>query len=160
MLGQYALLCYEEWLRWISKTSDVTIRNVEGFLNIPQMLTNSGIYKKWDQVRDEIGKLQLQTDRPLCLCFGWVKIDGVYKHFPNSVMVRFTMDDDNVVYREFPLVKEEYMVDLNDSTTGKTYPNIFDPQNVIIAEPGGKLMFFFNFICLNSIYKTKTTEIF
>ena len=70
-------------------------------------------------------------DRPLCLCFGWVKIKGQWKYFPNSVLARFTMNDGENVFREFPLVTEEYMVDLNDASTGKTFPNIFTPENAV-----------------------------
>ena len=94
------------------------------------MLKNSEIYRKWDKVVDDTEKLQLQNDRPLCLCFGWVKINGVYKYFPNSVVVRFTMDD-AYAYQEFPLVNDEYAAHVDDTTTGKTFPNIFECDSVI-----------------------------
>ena len=108
----------------MSKTSNVIIRDVKSFLDIPKMFDNSGIYRKWSQVADDIGKLQLQTNRPLCLCFGLVKVDGVYKYFPNSVLTRFSMEGANT-YRDFPLVTDEYSANLDDPSTGKTYPNIF-----------------------------------
>ena len=60
-----------------------------------------------------------------------MKIKDEWKYFPNSVLVRFTMNDGESIYREFPLVTDEYMVDLSDTTTGKTFPNIFKPENAI-----------------------------
>ena len=77
MFNLHVFLCFEEWKRWINKIADVTIRDVPAFLNIQEILDNSRIYRPWDHIADEIGKLQLQTDRPLCLCFGWVEIEGV-----------------------------------------------------------------------------------
>ena len=129
-LGSHPLLSYNEWKIWISKTCDVILRDVKSFLDIPAMIEKSGIYRKWNQVKDSIGNLQLKTDRPLSLHFGWVQIDGRWKYFPNSVLVRFTMEDQNV-FREFPLVVDQYNANLEDTSTGKTYPNIFYLQNII-----------------------------
>ena len=137
MLGEHALLCYLEWLKWVSKIADVTIRDVKGFVDIPQMLANSGIYRKWDKVKDEIGQLQLKTDRPLTLIFGWAHIDGKWKHFPNSVLAQFTIDGVKK-YREFPLLTDKYMADLNDTRTGHMFSNVFIKPNIVKYIWGGK----------------------
>ena len=39
--------------------------------------------------------------------------------------------DDAYAYQEFPLVNDEYAAHVDDTTTGKTFPNIFECDSVI-----------------------------
>ena len=55
------------------------------------------------------------------------------------------------IYREFPLVADEYIVDLNDSTTGKTFPNIFKTENIVEVSEGIKLNFIRNVVVIVNV---------